>query len=306
MIEDLYLKHPWTSFVVLCLAWLGFQICGFILIGKIWKRRFNLLQEELSQKDQALRSFLARQPRPEAHPLLDESERARYQTLGALSGLVIHDLASPLHVAHFCVTSLKENPLTPNPERYLSRLHASIDRAIELVASLRARLKNPDYSDSVSFEAVLANVVRVLHMEFGSSGFSSSLIETSEEVRKLQLKIPPVEAIQIFDNLCRKGRQKSWENHIFYPQIHISLVRCSMGLAEIRIKTKELEECRLNSDSKPLDLNLMTRLIEYRGGSLSIENSEEESLSYLLKLPVETQTETRPHPPQQGTYVAQI
>jgi signal transduction histidine kinase len=240
-----------------------------------------------------------------------ESDQNRYRTLGEVAGLVVHDLGTPLHVIRYCVDELfkasaggSENPLKPRVER-------SLEKAMSLIESLRAYLKDGHRGrHSVDFKEAHPYVLRVLSVEFGRSlgdHMLESVITADAEVMKLKFACARLDLIQILDNLYRNALQNMLENRVSDVSIRVSLLGGSderPGTATLRFEdvgsglTQEAFEAmtsarvgkggfKKNAAEKGLGLRLTRRLVEHLGGKLEVTSEvRSRGACMLLTLPV--------------------
>lgn len=255
------------------------------------QRSFNLLIRRLWISEQELAS-LARH----------EAEKSRYQVLGEMSARLAHDLSGPLHVARFCVNELADQVDPERRKTYLNHLSANVQKAADLVTSLRARLKNPEENPvGVTYFDAHVHVLRLLEAQFAPKEFLQVAIDLDPAVRDLSFRIQRVDLIQILDNLYRNSIQNLLSNRIPSPQLRISLLeressRAVMLLSDngTGLSKEKYEEMTLNFGSSAqspghLGLRLTRRLVETHGGSLSLyeplsETPQRNGTTYCLTL----------------------
>ncbi|MCM2324196.1 MAG: HAMP domain-containing histidine kinase [Oligoflexia bacterium] len=265
------------------------------------QKTFNLLIRRLWTSEQEL-SFLARH----------EAEKSRYQALGEMSARLAHDLSGPLHVAQFCVHELNDQLDPARRKKYLDHLAANVERAVELVTSLRARLKNPEENPSgTTYFDAHVHVVRLLGTQFAAPAFQQLGLELDPAVRDLKFRIQRVDLIQILDNLYRNSVQNLLANRIRSPHFKVLLLEKDEHEASILLSDngtglskEKYEELTLDFTRRtntPLDLaspsqeskmglglRLTRRLVELNGGSLRLYEQDTSSprvgTTYCLKL----------------------
>ena len=104
--------------------------------------------------------------------VIQEVDKERFETLGRVSGLVAHDLSSPIHTISFCVEQIKENPEKLRDAKYIDQLGVNAKRAIDLIDSLRSKLRNPSDSGATSKLPVIhSQVVSLLKTQYTSDFF---------------------------------------------------------------------------------------------------------------------------------------
>ena len=104
-----------------------------------FEKVFNALMERLRAYREELFRWISYQ-----------AEDSRFQALGEISALIVHDLSAPIHVIQFCAQELLQNPDLVKDPRYLEMLSMNGKRSLELIDTLRTYLRGPSVQDSVS------------------------------------------------------------------------------------------------------------------------------------------------------------
>lgn len=271
------------------------------IIAKL-QQSFNKMTLRLKQREHEL-SVLIR----------NQTDKSRFQSLGEISGLVAHDLSGPLHVIQFCHKELKDNPELITEKIFLDKMGANVQRAVDLVESLRAKLKGQCNLDQINnFKFSHDKVLLLLKTQFLITDFKNISIDLDDEVSDLPLKISTVDLMHILDNLYRNSFQHMIKNMIDEPWLHIKLHKIEEGVAEIMIadnglglsqlKYEQLTSLYFYNDQNPVGikeaiiqqnenkgvgLRLTRRLVELNKGCLEInQNYDQSGTQFILKLPL--------------------
>ncbi len=241
-----------------------------------FEKTFNSLTKRIAVSEQQLRNLV-----------FQESEKSRYQVLGEISGLIAHDLSAPLHVTQYCINEIKEKNLGADAHKYIEQMGMNVTQAIELISSLRARLKNsPEAGDRADFNETHQHIIRLLGTQFSARAVQRIAINLDPRVATLNLAIPRMDLMQILDNIYRNGIRNLLENRIASPTINIwnhgqegdrvKIVIADNGtglsLKKFNELTDESHAMQMNS-GRGLGLKLTRRLIEQYGGQLSLLES---------------------------------
>jgi signal transduction histidine kinase len=222
---------------------------------------------------------------------LTEVEQSRYRALGEISGLIAHDLSTPLHVIQFCATEFKERPDGVRIPKYVDNLIANTGRAIDLVNSIKAFLKNPARDHSgVVFGQAHGYVLRLLATQFSQSGFAQVRFSLAPELEGLSLAISRSDLIHVLYNLYKNSVENFLAHARPDPAVDLGLIRIIDGKAEIRVRDngtgldsqsfERMTAYKLGADPEPsmassLGLRLVRRLVERYGGALSLQSKTE-------------------------------
>lgn len=255
-----------------------------------FEKTFNLLTRRLQASEQELSAVV-----------FQEADKSRYRALGEMSALIAHDLSGPLHVAQFCVERLNENPGMISDPRYLGQLSTNLGRAIELITSLRARVKNPSSNVAgVKFFDAHHHVLRLLETQFASLGYKSIFFQVDPRLENSQFDLQRVDLIHILDNLYRNSVQNLLTNAVEQPRISIALKRQAERYVEVWISdngTGLSREAFHNFTAfrfaqggtaqfqEGLGLRLTRRLVELNTGDLTwIDPIENRGTTFCLRL----------------------
>ncbi|MEK6704513.1 MAG: HAMP domain-containing sensor histidine kinase [Bdellovibrionota bacterium] len=254
-----------------------------------FEKTFNALSDRLTKAELEI-----------SQHVFKEVDRSRFYTMGEISALIAHDLSGPLHAAHFCASELKTGQEPEKTRKLIEHLTTNIDRAIELVTSLRARLKNPDIAqESTRLTDAHRHVVRLLDIQYHQGHLSQIVFEIDNILDTITVKIPRADLMHILDNLYRNSIDNLLKNQVSQPKIKISLLEQSTANTTISIEdngtglTREAFESLTDQaentvTAKSLGLRLTRKLIEQRKGLLQADRLDEGGVSgtrFLLTLP---------------------
>lgn len=234
------------------------------------------------------------------HRVYLKTEESRYQALGEMAGLVVHDLSTPLHIIRFCLEQIEETR-EPSQERYFQQLQRSSQRAVELVESLRAYIRNPREKEvSVTYSDAQGHVMRLLEVQFYSRGLSNVEFEIDCGLTGLSLRLAKADLIHVLINLYANSIENLLANETVTPKISVKLEenRGKQVLLSFRdngtgLSAEAFERLTaLNPEPENLDrgslgglgLRLVRRLIERYHGSLTVVNLPPEEKGTLFHI----------------------
>ncbi len=237
-----------------------------------FEKSYNLLTSRLRNSEQAL-----------AASFVEEIEKSRFRAIGEMSSLIAHDLSGPLHSAHFCVTELSELENSERREIYLQRARSNLDRAIELITSLKARVRNPSgsLSGTVEFANAHNRVLKLLELQHLPGDFKRVRFELDPRAASAQVGMSSSDLIHVLDNLYRNSLKSFIEVRTGDPVVRSELVELTDERAVFRIsdngggldrhRFELLTAYQFSSASTGrvgLGLRLTRRLGELHGGQL--------------------------------------
>lgn len=218
------------------------------------------------------------------------AEESRFRALGEISSLIVHDLSSPLHVIQFCATELKSNPERIRDPRYIKQLVLNGERALELVSSLRAYLKNP-VSESLStpYRNAHEHVVRLLDTQFRATQSEQVEFHVDPNMWDIRFRLSSADLIHLLFNFFKNSIENYLERFPSTPRIDISLE--SKTDAEVTFSVRDFgtglsperfeELTGLNftptntkQSREGLGLRLVRRLVERNEGSIRVATLE--------------------------------
>ncbi len=251
---------------------------------------FNGLTERLRSYEREL-----------SHWIFSKTEQSRFQGLGEIAGLVIHDLSAPLHVIDFCVRQIKEQPELARTEQYQRNLSINSERAMNLIQSIRSYLRQAPSADPTRYTDVHQDVVRILESQFLSRGFHKIQMDLDDSLKTYALSLSKPDLIHVVLNLYANAVENLLTNYIEKPRINVKFhatevdESITVAITDNGTGLSENEFERLTAFSylpvneghqKGLGLRLIRRLVERNGGQLRIhaQPSDTAGTCFLLKL----------------------
>ena len=138
-------------------------------------KTFNKMAHRLEEKDREISVWVE-----------EVSEKSRFQGIGEISSLLMHDLSSPIHVLKNLSSNLEEDPSSFKPQ-YSHHISKSVGRIDDLVSSIRARLKNSSTEASVSgIHESLCNTIDFLVVKYSKHGISRSTFLIDENLKDVR------------------------------------------------------------------------------------------------------------------------
>ena len=242
--------------------------------------RFTSVVNDLSARIQAYERELT-------HAVFQETEKSRYKALGQISALVAHDLSSPLHVVHFCATSIADNPELAREERYVSQLRGNAQRAVELIDSLRAYLKGPRREDhGTAFWKCHHNVLRILRVQYEQNAFDAVTFEVKGDASEVSIAIPRQDLIHVLMNIYKNSVDNMISHAVPAARLRVGVMAITDGAVRVEIEDNgtgltyaRYEEMTGHesvgtlgrSRGDGLGLRLVRRLVEQYDGSLTLD-----------------------------------
>jgi signal transduction histidine kinase len=235
---------------------------------------FNLLMDRLRNNEREI-----------SHWIFSVSEQSRFRALGETSGLIVHDLGAPLQVVAFCAEQIVEDPSRAQNPRYVEQLQQNIQRALDLIQSWRAYLKNQKTNEqNAGLDDAFSHVKKLLATQIEPFQYNSVRLEFDAKLKSVSLKIPRAELIHILVNLLSNSFNNLIQNQISDAVITLKQVELDDGAIVLSItdngtglKPEVFEQLtafqflpRQNERSRGgMGLRLVRRLIEQNGGGLT-------------------------------------
>lgn len=257
-----------------------------------FEKTFNALAVRLRAKELEVSQWV-----------IHETEQSRFRTLGEISGLIVHDLSSPLHVIQFCALEIAENPKLAENPAYLELINTNTRAAVNLVSSLRAYLKNSQNENQEScVKNVHEYVIRLLKTQFRSSGINGISITIDDSLDSAILNITQNNLIHIFYNLYKNGVENLISNNKTQGQIYVSFLNSNgqnisifiqdngTGLSNDlfeKMTAKDFFSFKKSDVRSGLGLRLTRNLVERFDGTLTVDStfSVEHGTRFILTLP---------------------
>lgn len=234
--------------------------------------------------------------------MLAEAEKSRFNVVGEMSALIIHDFSGPLNAINLVAKRAFETSSPEKMAEYKKVMTENIDRIIDLTESLRDRLKNKNNNITMSsVYSMYESTLRLLQLQFHDLGISSIQFEFDPRLNDVQVFINSVDLGQILDNLYRNAIETMLESQAS-GRIGIHFVSLENGKLRFRISDdgpgltvaqfKRLISFHIDSRGpkyKSLGLKLVHKLIEISGGELIMEAEPYygRGTSFVISLPTE-------------------
>lgn len=221
--------------------------------------------------------------------VLHLAEKRRYKDLGQLSGLIVHDLSSPIHTINFCADELLAGR-AKDEKLYYQRIKTSIENAWDLVTNLKNNIRNPsNIPNQGSIQKAHQSVVKIVKATYSPQELSALRFEICVPDEMAQVSMPQTELNQIFNNLYSNSIRNMISHDIEDGRIRLSLNSESsdcynfkiadngsgLSLKKFEYLTADFEQMPLEDQKKSagIGLKLTRRLVEQYGGSLTIEDA---------------------------------
>lgn len=236
-----------------------------------------------------------------SHWLFVKTEQSRYQALGEISALIVHDLSNPLHVLHFCTQQLKENPQLANESRYIEQMVTNGQRSLELVTSLRSYLRHTPANGQSHFREVFTHAMKLLETRFYYRGFHRVVIETEPSLENIQVNMATTEFLHVLLNILANSIENMLTHEVPGPKIRIYLAGDNdgartfgiedngTGLSPEKFEAMTAMVPLMKQDGanwEGLGLRLVRRLLERNGGTLAVASPrpDRRGTTFLLTL----------------------
>jgi signal transduction histidine kinase len=256
-----------------------------------FERTFNALMDRLRSNEREL-----------SHWIFTGSEQSRFRALGETSGLIVHDLSTPLQVIAFCAGQLIEDPRRISNPRYLDQMKQNTERALELIDSWRAYLRHQTTgSPNANLKEALEHVCKLLATQIEPHLYNSVKIVMDPQMADVNVAIPRAEMIHILINLLSNSFRNLIKHSIHAGQVSVQVVHRSPETVTIAVHDNgtgmkpEAFERLTAFDFLPQDdrrrggmgLRLVRRLIEQNEGQLNAVDNE---IGTELRLTLKTAT----------------
>ncbi len=218
--------------------------------------------------------------------ILRKAEDSRYLQLGRVTGLFIHDLATPLTIMGLSVSQLEEGPTDQAAtHRYLERLRFCLQQITDFIGNLRLSIRDSavnarQASPYLAHQAAL----RMLSYLHEQKIYMNLKLECKVDPG-LRVAFPQPELNQVILNLYSNAVSNLLENKVSNPQLvmqfemadaeHVDLVirdnGTGLSLQNFQFITEEAERL---PGMEGIGLKLTKRLVELYGGTLSLIESD--------------------------------
>ncbi len=215
--------------------------------------------------------------------ILDLAEKRRYDELGQITGLVVHDLINPLHTLMHCSQVIRSKEIT-EIHPYVEQIDNGLNHAIEILTHLKGRIRgSKDEMRHGSLVKAYNIATRAVGIHFRSQNVAAIHFEYQPTSYDL-VQIPQLELNQILTTLYTNAVDHLLKQKIVNPkiglyvqiidneQLAIQIVDNGSGLAPENFDFS-LPKGQRNPG---IGLKLTYRLIEMYGGLLTLEKTPEE------------------------------
>jgi signal transduction histidine kinase len=217
--------------------------------------------------------------------ILRKAEDSRYLQLGRVTGLFIHDLATPLTIMGLSISQLEEKPHDQAvAHRYVERLRFCLQQISDFIGNLRLSLRdstvNAHQASPFLAHQAATRMLSYLH----ERQVYSRLSIRCEVDPELRVSFPQPELNQIILNLYSNSVANLLENKVENPSVVMEfhaldarnvelIVRdngTGLSLENFQFITEEAERL---PGQEGIGLKLTKRLVELYGGTLSLTDS---------------------------------
>lgn len=231
--------------------------------------------------------------------ILRKAEDSRYLQLGRVTGLFIHDLATPLTVMGFSVAQLEEQPADKVvAHRYVERLRFCLQQITDFVGNLRLSIRDSAVNtrQASPFLAHQASL-RMLSYLYEHSVYNALTLEC-QIGPELRVSFPQPELNQVILNLYSNAVKNLLENNVSEPRL---IMKCELtNLEQVEVIVQDngtglsmknfqfiTEESERLPGQEGIGLKLTKRLVELYGGCLDlIESNGEQGTAFMVRLPL--------------------
>jgi signal transduction histidine kinase len=229
--------------------------------------------------------------------ILRKAEDSRYLQLGRVTGLFIHDLATPLTIMGLSVSQLEEGPEDKAiSHRYVERLRFCLQQITDFIGNLRLSIRDSavnarQASPYLAHQAAL----RMLSYLHEQSVYKTLKFEC-EVAPELRVSFPQPELNQVIQNLYSNAVANLLEHKVPSPTLvmqfempdsdHVNLIvrdnGTGLSLQNFQFITEEADRL---PGKEGIGLKLTKRLVELYGGSLSlIESDKKQGSVFMINL----------------------
>ncbi|HET9237168.1 MAG TPA: HAMP domain-containing sensor histidine kinase [Oligoflexus sp.] len=229
--------------------------------------------------------------------ILRKAEDSRYLQLGRVTGLFIHDLATPLTIMGLSVSQLEEGTGDQAvTHRYVERLRFCLQQITDFIGNLRLSIRDSavnarQASPYIAHQAAL----RMLSYLHEQAVYKKLKFECQVDP-ELRVSFPQPELNQVVQNLYSNAVSNLLEHKVANPTLimqfdvpdseHVNLfVRdngTGLSMQNFHFITEEADRL---PGKDGIGLKLTKRLVELYGGSLSLVDSDaQQGSAFLIRL----------------------
>lgn len=214
--------------------------------------------------------------------ILRQAEDSRYLQLGRLTGLLVHDLLTPLTVMRYSLAVLDEqNAFQEQNKSYAERLRFSLDQTTDFIKNIRSSIRDQSSAyREASLEAAHHSAQKMVSYLYDARKFAAIAIDCDLGT-DLKASIPQPELNQVLLNLYSNAIKNLIDNQIAQPRLSLQIVDDTAEQFTLEIKDNGTglsaetfhyitEEAERLPGQEGIGLKLTKRLIELYGGSLCL------------------------------------
>jgi len=240
-----------------------------------YQRTFNDMVERNLASEQEIHRWI-----------LHKAEDSRYLQLGRVTGLFIHDLATPLTVMGLSVSQLKDGPTDQAAtHRYLERLGFCLQQITDFIGNLRLSIRDSAVNARRASPFLAHQAAqRMLSYLHEPKVYQKLAIECKIDPG-LRVAFPQPELNQVVLNLYSNAVANLLEHKVQNPRVvmqfessdteHVDLIirdnGTGLSLQNFQFITEESERL---PGKEGIGLKLTKRLVELYGGSLNLIESD--------------------------------
>jgi len=233
--------------------------------------------------------------------VFEKAEERRYQSLGEMSALIVHDLASPLQAIHFLADRLSMNPqgFMEKHGKYAEQLNLNVGRMMELLQSLRSYLKNQKMGGSyISYKEAHEHALNLLGSRFHEQGVGDIEFDIHPDLATRVPALSQPDLIHVLMNVYSNAIDNMLSNKVPEPSLRVALhderehsfvvsvADSGTGLDRERFENMTGRAPR-TAAREGLGLRLVRRLLQASGGDIQLHapTSHRQGTTLLLLLP---------------------
>jgi signal transduction histidine kinase len=231
--------------------------------------------------------------------ILRKAEDTRYLQLGRVTGLFIHDLATPLTIMGLSLSKLEDQGSNKAvTQRYVERLRFCLQQITDFIGNLRLSIRDSavnarQASPYLAHQAAL----RMLSYLHERQTYNKLKFECQVDP-ELRVSFPQPELNQVILNLYSNAVTNLLQNKVENPCLAMRIALAGADRSDLivhdngtglSLKNFEFitEEAERLPGKEGIGLKLTKRLVELYGGSLNlVESSEGQGSAFVINLPL--------------------
>jgi signal transduction histidine kinase len=229
--------------------------------------------------------------------ILRKAEDSRYLQLGRVTGLFIHDLATPLTVMGLSVSQLEDGQTDPAvTNRYVERLRFCLQQITDFIGNLRLSIRDSAVNARQAAPYLAhQSALRMLSYLHEQGTYEKLKFECKVDP-DLRVSFPQPELNQVILNLYSNAVSNLLEHKVENPSLemqfeitdaeHVNLIvrdnGTGLSLQSFQFITEEAERL---PGKEGIGLKLTKRLVELYGGTLNlIESDDTQGSAFVISL----------------------